>query len=401
MDLSKKIEFLMSQAIHDIDVSLKSSPLRPVNIRKLYVKSGSLRLFRILMSNACVFNCLYCPMRRDRNLPRYSLDPDTLARVFMQAVRRGWVDGLFVTTAIPDSPVKVMDRVVQLLSTLRRRWKYTGYIHVKIVPGADEGHLEIITRLADRVSVNLETPCGERMRMIAPQKSYTVHENLLVNVLKKRLNDKVPYRNHNKIGGLRAGVTTQFVVGAAGESDREILSKSYELIRKHGLHHTHFAAFRPIRDTPLENHPETPSLRERRLYEADYLFRYYRFTIDELPFDDEGFLTLRFDLKTEWALKHPEFFPLHLEKADYEALLRVPGIGPITARRIIQARRKETLRDERDLQKLGLNLSKSGPFLLFKGRVISRHGYHFQPALLSPAQLARKRTYEVSPGTFR
>ncbi len=353
------------------------------------------------MSNACVFNCYYCPMRRDRNLPRVSVEPEVLVRVFMAAYRKKWVNGLFVTTAIPDRPVRVMDRIVKLLEILRFREHYRGYIHVKVMPGADGGHLDRVVRLADRVSVNLEAPCGNVLNRIAPQKRYGEIEALLVS-LAGGVTEFPERRSHHRIwGNLRAGVTTQFVVGAGGESDREILNKAAALYRLKRFHHAHYAAFRPIRDTPFENEQETPAIREHRLYQADYLIRWYGFSIDELVFNRNGTLPLQWDPKTAWARAHPEYFPIDILEDDYEILLRVPGIGPRTARRILFERKRGSIRDGRDLRRLGVRLHHAAPFITLGGKRLGMKRWLHQPFLMNPWKATARRTYEFSPGTFR
>ena len=391
----------MDQAVHDLDPSLRYSALRPINIRRLSYGRGPLRLFRILMSNACVFNCFYCPMRRDRNLPRVTVEPDVLVRVFMAAYRKQWVDGLFVTTAIPDHPVRVMDRIVKLLEILRFREKYRGYIHVKVMPGADEGHIERVVRLADRVSVNLEAPCGTVLNRIAPQKRFDKLEALLVNLAGEASGRWMHKGGKRKWGNLRSGVTTQFVVGAGGESDRMILHKVAELYRLQRFHHAHYAAFRPIRETPFENLPEIPSIREHRLYQADYLIRWYGFSINELVFDHRGALPLYIDPKTAWARAHPEHFPVDILKADFEGLIRVPGIGLRTARRILSERKRSVIRDGIDLKRIGIRLSQAAPFITIGGKRVGSNRWLHQPFLTNPWEAKTHRTYEFSPGTFR
>jgi predicted DNA-binding helix-hairpin-helix protein len=396
MDLDEKIRILLRMAVHDLDEGLQRSALRPINIRPLRHGGRTFRIFRILLTNACVFNCAYCPLRRDRDLPRVEVPPERLAQVFLTAYRRGWADGLFVTSGIPLSPRDTVDRLIRLLEFLRLREGYRGYIHVKVMAGADEAQLQRVVALADRVSLNLEAPCPDVLRRIAPQKHFGRALQTLVDL--RRWADALRAAGRP---ALRAGITTQFVVGAADDTDRQILLCVDGLYRDGILHHAHFSAFRPIRDTPLEDRPETPSLREHRLYQADYLLRYYGFRLDEVVFDPRGNLPLDVDPKTAWALAHPERFPVEVLTADRETLLRVPGIGPKTAERLLEARKTGILRDARDLATLGVRIHEAAGFLTLWGRRLAEARYLKSQALVDATVRTRRRLYEFSPGTFR
>jgi predicted DNA-binding helix-hairpin-helix protein len=253
------------------------------------------------MTNACSFNCHYCPMRRDRDMPRTLLKPDELVRIFLAARRRGWCEGLFITTGIPGRPVKVMDDLITVLELLRDKHRFTGYIHTKILPGADAAQVARITSLATRVSINLEAACGQSLTRIAPDKNFATtlatleQARALVNHARAEQADGAP-PNALRPGG-RAGMTMQLVVGASPDSDRTIVGKVAELYAGGGIHHSQFSAFRPIRDTPMENVRATPAVREYRLYQADHLMREYRFGVEELAFDESGNLPLTLDPK--------------------------------------------------------------------------------------------------------
>jgi predicted DNA-binding helix-hairpin-helix protein len=331
MSLDRKIELLMSLAGDDRDASpsmaLPSTQLpprlrhanevgalRPLNFRTVRTGRGRrTTLLRILMTNACSYNCHYCPMRRDRNMPRALLKPQELVRIFLAARARGWCEGLFITTGIPGRPVKVMDDLIQVLELLRHRHRFGGYIHVKILAGAEPSQVERITSLATRISINLEAPCGETLSTIAPEKSYDATMTTLngarslVILERQQLADGKP-RDALHPGGV-AGLTTQFVVGATPDTDRSIVTRVAELYAKGGVHHVHFSAFRPISNTPLESRAATPALREHRLYQTDYLFRYYGFAASEVIYEKDGNLPLGVDPKVAWALAHPECFP--------------------------------------------------------------------------------------------
>src|SRR5215217_4792983 len=346
-DLERKLDTLIGLATDDRDGApprLRHArdvgSLGPVNIRELRARGGGRnRLLRILMTNACSYNCDYCPMRRDREMPRTLLKPEELVRIFLGALRRGWVDGLFVTTGIPSNPVRVMDQLIAALELLRERHRFAGYVHVKMVPGAEAAQIERLTALASRVSLNLEAPCGDTLTRIAPEKSLET----AMDGLGRAREQVVRLRRETALGrpadplapGGASGMTMQFVVGATPDSDRAILGKVTEIYAGGGVHHAHFSAFRPIRETPMEEAPAAPALREVRLYQTDYLLRGYGFAKDEVVFDQAGNLPLAHDPKTAWALAHPERFPVEVRKASYQQLIRVPGIGPVVGRRIV------------------------------------------------------------------
>ncbi len=398
------------------------SALDPINIRDLIVPGvGNRRIFRILLTNACRFSCDYCPMRAERDLPRHALEPASLARLFMTAFRRGWCDGLFVTSGIPRDPVFAMERMLQLVETLRFTHGYRGYLHAKALAGAEPGQIERLVRLVDRVSYNLEAPCQRALDEHAPGKSVASGLALLETARDAALAVREARRAsarqapaplpaslsaHSMAGrrgsalqpgGMRAGATTQFVVGLGRESDRELLSFAEGLEKKRLIHHPQFAAFRPIRNTPLENVPGTPPLRERRLYQADHLMREYGFSAEELVYGKDGHLPLDHDPKLTWALANPGRFPVELTTASREELRRVPGFGPRAVERILETRARESLRDPADLKRLGVQVGRAGGFVTLRGRLIGTRS--IQTPLFTTASSGD--VYEFSPGTFR
>jgi len=426
LDLDSKIALLMSLAATDAegmpghDPSMPLPPrlqhamevgaLRPLNLRTVR-SSGPVgrqtTLLRILMTNACSFNCHYCPMRRDREMPRTLLKPEELVRIFLAARAKGWCEGLFITTGIPGRPAKVMDDLIAVLELLRDKHKFTGYIHVKILPGAEPAQVARITALATRVSINLEAACGESLTRIAPDKSLdttlqTLEEARTLVVRGREEQYAGRPRDALRPGGT-AGMTMQLVVGATPDSDRTIIGKVAELYAGGGIHHSQFSAFRPIRDTPMEDVRATPALREHRLYQADHLMREYKFTVDELAFNESGNLPLSLDPKIAWALSHPERFPVEIRTASRAQLLRVPGIGPLSARRIIGARRNTVIRDLVDLRKLGVITGRAAGFISLAGRRLQSTLWAEQLGFWRPEDEvgAPHVLYDVSPGTFR
>jgi predicted DNA-binding helix-hairpin-helix protein len=346
-------------------------------------------------------------MRRDREMPRTLLKPEELVRIFLGARRRGWCEGLFITTGIPARPVKVVDDLIQTLELLRLRHRFPGYIHVKLVAGADPAQVERVTALASRVSLNLEAACGASLTQIAPEKSFSVTlrdlervRNLVVRERAAQAEGKP--RDPLKPGG-SSGMTVQFVVGATGETDRTLLESITQLTAAGGVHHAHFSAFRPISDTPMENVPATPALREHRLYQAEYLLRDYGFAPDEVVYAANDNLPLSVDPKAAWALAHPERFPIEIYASDYEELVRVPGIGPMAARRIVAERASVTLRSLADIRQLGVVTTRAAGFLTLRGRRLQTDRWTEQLGFWAPEDDvgAPHVLYQVSPGTFR
>lgn len=415
MNLEAKLDLLMALATDDRDGipprlqhTKDVGALRPLNIRNLRPTPGMrMSLLRILMTNACSYNCHYCPMRRDRPMPRTLIRPEELVRIFLAAHSRGWCQGLFITTGIPGRPVKVMDDLIQVLELLRERHHFPGYIHVKLVAGGDTAQIDRLTELASRVSLNFEAPCGRSLAQIAPEKSFslTLHDFERVRklvVLEREARDHGKPKDPLHPGGA-SGMTLQFVVGATPDTDRLLLDTISRLKAQGGVHHPHFSAFRPITNTPLESTPAAPALREHRLYQAAYLLDDYGFTPDEVVFESSGNLPLARDPKTAWALAHPERYPVEVQTASYEELVRVPGIGPVVARRIVERRQSSNLRGLGDLRKLGVVTTRAAGFLILRGRRLQTTRWSEQLGFWAPEDEvgAHHVVYQVSPGTFR
>jgi predicted DNA-binding helix-hairpin-helix protein len=415
VSLEQKLDLLMSLAADDregLPPRLRHTKdvgaLRPLNIRNLRPSPGTrMSLLRILMTNACSYNCHYCPMRRDRPMPRTLLKPEELVRIFLEARRRGWCQGLFITTGIPGRPTKIMDDLIQVLELLRERHRFGGYIHVKLVAGSETSQIDRLTALASRVSLNFEAPCGKSLAQIAPEKSFatTLHDFERVRklvVLEREAQAHGKPRDPLQPGG-SSGLTIQFVVGATPDTDRSLLGTITQLKAGGGVHHPHFSAFRPISDTPLENAPAAPALREHRLYQAAYLLGEYGFGPEEVVYEPGGNLPLALDPKSAWALAHPELFPVEVGTASYEELMRVPGIGPLAARRIVDGRSSTAFRGLADLRKLGVATTRAGGFLTLRGRRLQTTRWTEQLGFWAPEDEVGTHhvVYQVSPGTFR
>lgn len=316
------------------------------------------RLLKVLQSNACQNDCAYCAHRAGRDGPRLTFRPDELARAFAELVQRGHAEGLFLSSGVFGRVDQATERMLATVELVRRRYRFRGYIHLKILPGADEASIAESIKLADRVSVNLEAPNAARLSALSRRKEFT---GQLLGTL------ATAHRLRAEVAP-SVSMTTQFVVGAAGESDREILTTAARLYRDLALARVFYSAFQPVVDTPLEDHPPTPLWREHRLYQADFLLRQYGFALEDLVFDEGGNLPARADPKLLWALAHPERFPIEVNAASREDLLRIPGIGPRFASRILQRRREGKLRD---LAHLGLPQAlaqRAAPFILLGGK---------------------------------
>jgi predicted DNA-binding helix-hairpin-helix protein len=416
-DLKRKLTLLMGLAADDRDgrplpprlrQSGASGALGPLNIRDLRNgPSGRTKLLRVLLTNACSFNCHYCPMRRDRELPRTLLKPEELVRIFLGALARHWCEGLFITTGIPGRPAHVTDQLIKTLELLRERHRFAGYIHVKLPPGAEAAQIERLTGLASRVSLNFETACGATLAPIAPDKRWDTTRADFERVRGLVVLEREARAHGRPADPLRpggaSGLTMQFIVGATAETDRTLLDTVAGLRAGGGVHHPHFSAFRPIACTPLEQMPAAPALREHRLYQAAHLLSDYGFGAEEVEYAENGNLPLSLDPKAAWALAHPERFPLEVGRASREELLRVPGIGPQTARRIVAERRGASLRGLADLRKLGVVTVRAAGFLLLRGRRLATTRWSQQLGFWAPEHEvgAYHLTYDVSPGTFR
>ena len=322
------------------------------------------RLLKVLMTNECRNDCLYCANRRSRDFPRSGFEPAELARLFYQMCRAGLVSGLFLSSAVKGDPDRTMAQMIAAAELVREKAGFRGYVHLKVLPGASYAAAERAAQLADRVSVNLEAPSARHLSSVAPEKRFD--EDILA---------RVEWLNHLvRSPDTRArSHTTQFVVGASGESDRDILDRVGELYARCGLARAYYSAYQRPDDEVRCPLPSAPLVREHRLYQADWLMRKYGFRRGEIPCEEDGNLSLLQDPKLAWALRHPESFPVEVNRAPFESLLRVPGIGPVSARKICAERRRSRLRSINDLRRLGALASRAMPYVLISGRRCETH----------------------------
>ncbi len=328
-------------------------------------------LLKVLMSNACVYDCKYCVNRRSNDTPRATFSPRELADLTIQFYRRNYIEGLFLSSGVIQSPDYTCERMIETLRILREEYRFHGYIHAKAIPGADSLLISRIGSLADRLSVNIELPSQQSLSLLAPDKkkeSILRPMQLISGRIEENSTELVKYRHAPKFAP--AGQSTQMIIGATPETDLQILRLSERLYQKYRLKRVFYSAYLPVAESPLLPALTTkpPLLREHRLYQADWLLRYYGFTSDELLDEKHPSFHPLVDPKCGWALNHPELFPVEVNRAPYETLLRVPGIGVKSARRIVTARRQGRL-DYGALKKLGVVLKRAQYFITCSGKL--------------------------------
>ena len=388
METEKKIEILGAAAKYDICASSCAKAPRPVGndyignlsssgICHSYTPDGRcVSLLKVLMTNSCQNNCKYCVNRVTNDFERASFEAEELAKLFMELYKRNYVEGLFLSSGIKRNTDFTMEEMIKVLEIVRFRYNYKGYIHLKILPKTSENLVERGARLATRLSINLEAPNPNRLKMIAEEKDFKSDLLDTMSLIQKQVDR----------GLVRAGHTTQFVVGAAGETDAELLKTTNWLYKHKSLKRAYFSAFIPVENSlpPYSTQytvnstlshatlPSVPLLREHRLYQADWLMRFYNFNLSEIMLDDEGNLILNIDPKLAFALKNKERFPLEINKASYDDLLKIPGIGVTSARRIYRVRKEYKLKDIKELKNLGVVTKRAAPFITIAGKLGAR-----------------------------
>jgi predicted DNA-binding helix-hairpin-helix protein len=324
-----------------------------------------IKLLKTLLTSACERNCFYCPFRAGRDFRRATFKPEEFAQTFMALHRKGAADGLFISSGIANGGITTQDKLIDTAEILRFKYQYDGYLHLKIMPGAERAQVERAMQIADRVSINLEAPNTKRLSLLAPKKQFLeelVEPLRWVDEIRRNQPDMLGWRGH------WPSSVTQFVVGAVGENDLELLHTTDYLYRKLHLRRAYYSPFSPIPDTPLENQPPETVKREHRLYEASFLLRDYGFQLEELPFEFDGNLPLDTDPKLAWAKTNLAETPIEINKASRSQLLRIPGIGPKSVEAILAGRRQNKFRSLVDLRKVGINPSRSAPFILLDGK---------------------------------
>ena len=322
-------------------------------------------LLKILLSNECIYDCKYCLNRRSNDVPRATFTPDEVCELTMNFYRRNYIEGLFLSSGIIGTPNQTMEMIWQVVYKLRNVYHFRGYIHVKGIPGADPILIQKTGYLADRMSVNLELPTADGLKKLAPNKH---RKNILTPMrqiqqgIQQGRNEVAIYRHAPDF--VPAGQSTQMIVGATSDSDKDILHLTSALYKRPSMKRVYYSGFVPVNgyDKRLPALKQPPLVRENRLYQADWLLRFYNFNVDEIVDDSYPDLDLEIDPKLAWALRHPEAFPVDINRADYEMLLRVPGLGVKSAKMILTARRYSRLGTSH-LKQIGVVLKKAQYFI--------------------------------------
>ena len=398
-DIAEKISVLAGAAKYDASCASSGSNGKgwkfgaslPAGVCHSWTEDGRcVSLLKVLFSNVCRFDCAYCVNRASADVKRSSFTVQELVELTSEFYRRNYIEGLFLSSGIFADPDIVMEKLIMTARTLRTEAGYGGYIHLKIIPGAGEKKIREAGLWADRLSVNIELPTDKSLQCLAPDKSGKEILGAMGNFAGlngefEKARRTVRFLPQGRIASpsfAPAGQSTQLIVGASAEDDRQIINLSSSLYRKFSLRRVYYSAFIHPGVTAESSHATTgdsrlpdvsgpPLVREHRLYQADWLLRFYHFSAAEILGEDEPFLDTHIDPKTAWALKHIDFFPVEINRADYETLLRVPGIGAKTARRVIETRRSRSLGFD-GLRRIGAALKRDRYFITCNGAFIER-----------------------------
>jgi predicted DNA-binding helix-hairpin-helix protein len=339
---------------------------RAVFVHPAQLPNGKqVKLLKTLLSSACERDCYYCPFRAGRDFRRATFKPQEFAELFMKLYQSNMAEGIFLSSGIAAGGANTQNKILDTAEILRKKLGFHGYLHLKIMPGAEKGQVLRLMQLADRVSINLEAPNKERLSKLAPNKNFFDELFRPLQWVEEIRQTEPAYRGWK---GRWPSTVTQFVAGGSDETDLELLTTTHWLMKNLRLRRAYYSAFYPIRDTPMENKAAVDPLREHRLYQASFLLRDYGFDLEDMPFVQNGNLPIATDPKLAWAQQNLQGKPLEINKADRRELLRVPGIGPKGADAILQARRASKLRDLTTLKKLGIVTTRVAPFILLDGR---------------------------------
>lgn len=369
-----RLEILTSSAKYDVSCSSSGSRRKNTEsgignayasgICHSFTPDGRcISLLKILMSNECIYDCEYCPNRNSADVPRAKITPDEICELVINFYKRNYIEGLFLSSAVFETPNRTMELLAETVRKLRKEYNFNGYIHLKGIPYADKTIVEKAARLVDRMSYNVELPSEKSLKLLAPQKT---KDSLLMPM--KELKNAIESDKLNRVRNraLPAGQTTQMIIGASPESDGQILKLTESLYRKMNLKRVYYSSYLPV--VKSSKLPDTGAglLREHRLYQADWLIRFYGFDVNEICNEDEN-LSVEYDPKCAWALKNMHLFPVEINTAPLETLLRVPGIGAKSAYKITEARRYANL-DFDNLAKMRVVLKRAKHFITCKGK---------------------------------
>jgi len=381
--IEEKLRILSDAAKYDVSCSSSGSSRKNTNnglgnaavngICHSWSADGRcISLLKILMTNYCIYDCKYCINRKDNDIERAILTPDEIVKLTINFYRRNYIEGLFLSSGIIKSADYTMELMIAVAKKLRLEEKFNGYIHMKVIPGASRQLINEIGLYVDRVSVNIEFAENNALKLLAPDKKATdistsmglIRKNMLENMEDKKIFKSTP-------SFIPAGQTTQMIIGASGESDYAILSRSENLYKNFDLKRVYYSGYVPINKSGIlvSTEQAVPMIREHRLYQADWLLRFYKFKADEILDEKDPFVDPLLDPKTNWAIKNPHFFPIEINKATYKELLKVPGIGVTSAKRIVMTRKYSTIRYEH-LKKLGIVIKRAKYFITVNGEFL-------------------------------
>lgn len=374
MDLQEKLKILADSAKYD--ASCSSSGSKRVNnngvgntavsgICHSFSSDGRcISLLKILLTNSCIYDCKYCLNRKSNNVRRAMFTPEEICRITINFYRRNYIEGLFLSSGIIKSPDYTMELLIETILMLRNKYHFNGYIHAKAIPGASELLLKKLGSIVDRLSANVELPTENGLKLLAPNK-----EGKKVDKIMNYVKD-----NHSR-KFVPAGQSTQMIIGATKESDLDIMSKSSNMYDKYNLKRVFYSAYIPVnKDNLLPNLVTPPLVRENRLYQADWLLRFYNFKVEDLLNVSNPNFNVLVDPKTDWALRHLEEFPKEINSCSYYELLKIPGVGVKSAKRIISSRRQFTI-ELSDLKRMGVVLKRAKYFILCNGKYFTNSAF--------------------------
>ena len=381
--IEEKLRILSDAAKYDVSCSSSGSSRKNTNnglgnaaingICHSWSADGRcISLLKILMTNYCIYDCKYCINRKDNDIERAILSPEEIVKLTINFYRRNYIEGLFLSSGIIKSADYTMELMIAVAKKLRLEEKFNGYIHMKVIPGASRQLINEIGLYVDRVSVNIEFAENTALKLLAPDKKATdistsmglIRKNMIENAEDKKIFKSTP-------SFIPAGQTTQMIIGASGESDYAILARSENLYKNFDLKRVYYSGYVPVNKSGIlvSTEQAVPMIREHRLYQADWLLRFYDFKADEILDEKDPFVDSLLDPKTNWAIKNSHFFPIEINKASYKDLLRVPGIGVTSAKRIVMTRKYSTIRYEH-LKKLGIVIKRAKYFIVVNGEFL-------------------------------
>lgn len=374
MDLKEKLTILADSAKYDASCSSSGSNRTSKNglgntaiagICHSFATDGRcISLLKILLTNCCIFDCKYCLNRKSNNIKRAIFTPEEICEITINFYRRNYIEGLFLSSGIIKSPDYTMELMIKTITLLRNKYHFGGYIHAKAIPGASEILLKKLGSLVDRLSANIELPTENGLKLLAPNKDSNKVDKIMSYVKENQNRKFAP-----------AGQSTQMIIGATKESDLDIISKSSSMYDNYKLKRVFYSAYIPInKDNLLPTLEKPPLVRENRLYQADWLLRYYNFKVNDLLNENNPNFNILVDPKTDWALRNIELFPKEINKCSYYDLLKIPGIGVKSAQRILKARRNFTITFD-ELKKLGVVLKRAKYFITCNGKYFMSSSY--------------------------